>query len=137
MAANCACKGIRFCKICEEYKLCNKNLQVTFVWNFKKSFKDNQEYSHLMFCNKCSRSYLDDCPEKRLCENHSNGFILDGVTVLDKFITEEEEYKLLNRIEESVWIDSQSGRRKQVCKITFILILSAIFKLPVCFRTMV
>ncbi|VUZ56320.1 unnamed protein product, partial [Hymenolepis diminuta] len=67
----------------------------------------------LTYCDKCSRSYLSDCPESKRCENHSYGFILDGVTVLSNFITEEEENDLLNRIEESLWVESQSGRRKQ------------------------
>ncbi|VDN96032.1 unnamed protein product [Rodentolepis nana] len=70
-------------------------------------------YLCLTFCNKCSRSYVLDGPDKEQCENHSNGFILDGVIVLDNFISEREENDLLNKIEESIWVESQSGRRKQ------------------------
>nr|CDS34749.1 alpha ketoglutarate dependent [Hymenolepis microstoma]CUU98675.1 alpha ketoglutarate dependent [Hymenolepis microstoma] len=88
MELSCACKGIRFCK-------------------------ESSNFLYLTYCNKCSRSYLLDGPRKKQCENHCNGFILDGVVVLDNFITEEEENDLLNKIGESVWVESQSGRRKQ------------------------
>lgn len=58
--------------------------------------------------------YLYDFPDKKQCENHIIGFELDGLRVIDNFLTEEEEIGLIDRIDESPWLLSQSGRSKQV-----------------------
>lgn len=48
------------------------------------------------------------------CEHHAGGFRFDGATVLNDFISEEEEKTLIEKIDESPWLPSQSGRNKQV-----------------------
>lgn len=38
-----------------------------------------------------------------------------GILLVEEFLTTEEELELVSLIDETPWVDSQSGRRKQVC----------------------
>lgn len=44
----------------------------------------------------------------------SGGVEFDGVTVVQDFLTHQEEKELIEAIDQQPWVESQSGRRKQV-----------------------
>ncbi|VDK32536.1 unnamed protein product [Taenia asiatica] len=58
-------------------------------------------------------AYCASAPGENFCKNHMEGFRFNGVTVLNDFISEEEETTLIKKIDESPWLPSQSGRNKQ------------------------
>lgn len=41
-------------------------------------------------------------------------FPVPGVFLWENFVTEEEEMELVSKMDEDIWRESQSGRRKQV-----------------------
>lgn len=56
-------------------------------------------------------------PETRLAicrDAAAASFPFPGVFLLENFISEEEEEKLITSMDQDVWNESQSGRRKQV-----------------------
>ena len=70
------------------------------------------------YCNTCSKAYLvwnDGHP------THS-GECLDfpGIEVIERFLSEQEEKLLLEKIDNTFWMNSQSGRRKQVQLVLFV-----------------
>ncbi|KAK2881920.1 alpha-ketoglutarate-dependent dioxygenase alkB homolog 4 [Channa argus] len=92
--SSCACKGIRSCLICEKYK--DKGQLEAGV-------------------PKVVHHFLYD-PETRLaiCKDaKAASFFFPGVLLWDNFISEEEEKELISTMDQDVWNQSQSGRRKQ------------------------
>lgn len=90
----CACKGIRRCLICEKLKP-KGQLEATVP--------------------KVVHHFLFD-PETRLAvckDGAAASFPFPGVFLWENFISEEEEKKLISTMDQDVWNDSQSGRRKQ------------------------
>ncbi|CAJ1063341.1 alpha-ketoglutarate-dependent dioxygenase alkB homolog 4 [Xyrichtys novacula] len=93
-AAPCGCKGIRSCLICEKLKG-KGQLQ-----------KSKSEVVHHFFYN----------PETGLAvskDAEGPSFRFPGVFLQENFITEEEEKELITAMDQDVWNESQSGRRKQ------------------------
>ncbi|KAL5110829.1 hypothetical protein TcWFU_008639 [Taenia crassiceps] len=70
-------------------------------------------YTRLTFCCVCSIAYCAGAHDESCCVNHTKGFRFHGATVLNDFISEEEEETLIKTIDESPWLPSQSGRNKQ------------------------
>ncbi|KAF7645614.1 hypothetical protein LDENG_00201180 [Lucifuga dentata] len=89
----CACKGIRRCLLCEKYKE-KGNLQAT----------DPQAVHHFLYD-----------PELKLAvsKDAEVSFPFPGVFLWENFISEEEEEELVKKMDQDVWTQSQSGRRKQ------------------------
>ncbi|KAM7373936.1 hypothetical protein PAMP_006620 [Pampus punctatissimus] len=90
----CACKGIRRCLLCEKLKE-NGRLEA-----------NNPKIVH---------HFLYD-PEMRLAISKDPGsasFPFSGVFLRQNFISEEEEEELIHSMDQEVWNQSQSGRRKQ------------------------
>ncbi|XP_071361962.1 alpha-ketoglutarate-dependent dioxygenase alkB homolog 4 isoform X1 [Trachinotus anak] len=90
----CACKGIRRCLICEKFKV-----------------KGQLEASE----PKVVHHFLYN-PETRLaiCKDaEAASFPFPGVFLWENFISEEEERALISTMDQDVWNQSQSGRRKQ------------------------
>ncbi|VDD83623.1 unnamed protein product [Mesocestoides corti] len=98
----CACRGIRVCSLCEQEKHTSGLL------------KNSSEFVQLAFCSQCSKAFSDESPGKPACPDHSDGFKFFGITILDEFLSEEEEADLIRKIDASPWVPSQSGRSKQV-----------------------
>ena len=48
-------------------------------------------------------------------------FPFPGVLLLENFILEEEEKELISTMDQDVWNESQSGRRKQVTLILYVI----------------
>ncbi|CAB1448203.1 unnamed protein product [Pleuronectes platessa] len=90
----CACKGVRRCLVCEQIKgTCQLEPSVP-------------EVVHHFLYN----------PETRLavCEDaEALSFPFPGVFLWENFISEAEEKALISSIDQDVWNQSQSGRRKQ------------------------
>ncbi|XP_010731869.3 alpha-ketoglutarate-dependent dioxygenase alkB homolog 4 [Larimichthys crocea] len=92
--ASCACKGIRRCLVCEQLK-----------------GKEQSEANEI----KTVHHFLYD-PETRLaaCKDATAAsFLFPGVFLWENFISEEEEEELISSMDQDVWTESQSGRRKQ------------------------
>ena len=109
--AECACSGIRSCLLCEG-KEENKNPKGLDP-------KHEKKLKHLTFCIKCQKS----CPEntshedinaQNCSKHHCFEDVVSGITVIEYFITKDEEEFMLAEIEKFPWQVSQSGRRKQV-----------------------
>ena len=120
-ASVCACKGIRKCALCapdlieierinEQTSLKSKKLfiycpqcaQSTLIPEEKllsiESFLEGQNDVELCFCGQAApQDHLD----------------LNGIFLLNEFISRSEEILLTNEIYKSKWTDSQSGRFKQ------------------------
>ncbi|XP_017275345.1 alpha-ketoglutarate-dependent dioxygenase alkB homolog 4 [Kryptolebias marmoratus] len=91
---SCACKGIRRCLICEEFKE-------------KVQFEASE--------SKVVHHFLYN-PETRLAvckDGEGTSFPFPGVFLWENFISEEEEKELISSMDQDVWNLSQSGRRKQ------------------------
>ena len=115
--ANCACSGIRSCLLCESEKKIKDSAE--FVPNHKTSLKT------LTFCVKCQklckktvlREFKEDFFHDAVldCSKHDCvEDIVSGITVIENFITKNEEEFMLTEIDKFPWRVSQSGRRKQV-----------------------
>lgn len=68
------------------------------------------------FSLKIVHHFLYD-PETRLAiskEAEAASFPFPGVFLRENFISEEEENKLMSTMDQDLWNESQSGRRKQV-----------------------
>ena len=95
----CGCKGIRYCKLCENSDRV-KAVKTECLPHPVKEFQ--------LFCVKCNTA---------LSCNHSqnNSFKIDlkGVKVYPDFISDIEETQLVQDIDQGEWLPSQSGRFKQ------------------------
>ncbi|XP_058238617.1 alpha-ketoglutarate-dependent dioxygenase alkB homolog 4 [Hemibagrus wyckioides] len=93
--ANCGCKGIRTCLICE-------------VNDDKRHLLDKKASVHYDF------TY--DQESKLAVPNAGNvhqAFPFPGVFLWENFVSEDEEKELVAKMDQDVWRESQSGRRKQ------------------------
>lgn len=91
---SCACKGVRRCLVCEGLKE-----------------KVQPEASE----SKIVHHFLYD-PQSRLAvgkDAQAASFPFSGVFLWENFISEEEEKELICAMDQDVWKESQSGRRKQ------------------------
>lgn len=72
------------------------------------------------FALKDVHRFLYDTDSKRaVCEDATAAsFPFPGVFLWENFISEEEEKELINSMDQEVWNESQSGRRKQVMQWT-------------------
>jgi alkylated DNA repair protein alkB family protein 4 len=105
MNRSCACKGIRSCVLCE---------------NAPESEIQANVNEKFLFCSKCNRcrsmsKQLDEMECLRLshCDGTCNLDLIRGVFLADNFLTEDEEQFLIDNINKTNWVESQSGRYKQ------------------------
>lgn len=121
----CVCSGIRNCAICAPDQV-EQERQIE-----QQSLDTNQVYIYCIKCNRCnllngagkqfleaflnqltSESKACQCQEPTASENNQQLHI-DGIYIQNNFIAEQEETDLFTEINESKWIESQSGRFKQ------------------------
>lgn len=95
---NCACKGIRHCLLCEH----DNSLHT----------EEKQEHVPYVYCNDCQLAWVSENLQNHPFHSGMK-MIFPGVHIIENFISENEELNLINSINSSKWIDSQSGRRKQ------------------------
>uniref|UniRef100_A0AC34G3K1 Alpha-ketoglutarate-dependent dioxygenase AlkB-like domain-containing protein n=1 Tax=Panagrolaimus sp. ES5 TaxID=591445 RepID=A0AC34G3K1_9BILA len=121
---SCACKGIRYCAACldsERVKRFNSE-------NVNHNFEDYQTYVFNPADQKCYSSpnlstnstvadiqKNSDWLQQQSSTDLANieSFKINGLLILDNFLNEDEETKLVKEIETTPWALSQSGRRKQ------------------------
>ncbi|KAM4619733.1 alpha-ketoglutarate-dependent dioxygenase alkB homolog 4 isoform 2-T2 [Polymixia lowei] len=90
----CGCKGIRSCLLCERFK-------------GKGQVKESGRKVEHHFC-------YDPVLRLAVCKDGEPvSFPFAGVFVWENFISEEEEKELIWKMDQGVWNQSQSGRRKQ------------------------
>ncbi|XP_076017368.1 alpha-ketoglutarate-dependent dioxygenase alkB homolog 4 [Genypterus blacodes] len=93
-APPCGCKGIRQCLLCENLEgnasLVANEVQVVHQFLYQPELK------------------------QAICKDaESASFPFPGVFLWENFISEEEEMELIKKMDQDVWSQSQSGRRKQ------------------------
>ena len=102
----CACTGIRSCLLCNEKHINETSVDLIF-W----------------YCPKCKGIFAGDicmlpsCVDD-WCSYHVNEYAMDNITVkgislIENFVTADEENILFEEINKDMWKPSQSGRRKQ------------------------
>ena len=115
----CGCRGARSCLLCQG--------------EAGKPPRDETASLSLYFCYKCGEACGSECREDpalsplRACwEPCTSSRILrpaftqattppfEGVTVVKEFVTREEGASIVSAVDTQTWVDSQSGRRKQV-----------------------
>ena len=123
----CACKGIRTCLICERRKNIGKELA--------EDVMSRDSYYCCMRCGKLVRSidvsFTTEDNNTSVCDPPCNGesdtIVVEdqvispdvkfgGIFLYKNFVSPEEEAGLVSDIDSAHWVDSQSGRRKQVPK---------------------
>ncbi|CAJ0955608.1 unnamed protein product, partial [Mesorhabditis belari] len=117
--STCGCKGVRFCAACKDSdrvlrlqfrdseEIGYANYKV-FVYNLK--MKNSYSCAHLKL-----NSSLEDIQEAATStpSDVSTSLAIEGLLLIENFITEDEETRLMKTIDKVDWALSQSGRRKQ------------------------
>ncbi|XP_053473956.1 alpha-ketoglutarate-dependent dioxygenase alkB homolog 4 [Ictalurus furcatus] len=92
---NCGCKGIRTCLLCEAN-------------DDKRQLLNKKDSAHYDFTYD---------QESKLAVpvggNIQQAFPFPGVFLWENFVSEEEERELVAQMDQNIWRESQSGRRKQ------------------------
>ncbi|XP_006641020.2 alpha-ketoglutarate-dependent dioxygenase alkB homolog 4 [Lepisosteus oculatus] len=96
LQANCACKGIRSCLICENR-------------NGKLDNRINVQQPRRVFVYEPSSGLAVRAEAPGVQES----FPFPGVLLWENFVSEAEEQELVSAMDRDAWRDSQSGRRKQ------------------------
>ena len=124
----CGCRGARTCLLCEgevgkpvrrDYTACPSLYPCYRCGEVRSSLEDCRRSRDpaLSPLRVCSR---EPCKASKVLSPSLPSFTrattppFDGVTVVKEFITKEEEAAILSAVDSHTWIDSQSGRRKQV-----------------------
>ncbi|XP_068572540.1 alpha-ketoglutarate-dependent dioxygenase alkB homolog 4 [Cebidichthys violaceus] len=91
---SCACKGIRRCLQCDILK-----------GEGQLEANESTVVHHFLYDPETSLAVHKDA--------EAASFPFPGVFLQENFISEEEEKRLISTMDQDVWIESQSGRRKQ------------------------
>ncbi|XP_034033701.1 alpha-ketoglutarate-dependent dioxygenase alkB homolog 4 [Thalassophryne amazonica] len=91
---SCVCKGIRRCLICESVK------------GKRRIETEEHKVVHHFIYDPVTRTAIREDAEP-------SSFPFPGVFLWENFISEEEEMELISTMDQDLWIQSQSGRRKQ------------------------
>ncbi|KAL8581231.1 hypothetical protein ACOMHN_038331 [Nucella lapillus] len=98
-AESCGCKGVRSCLICEGTKS---------VTTETTQSSETEVYSFCLECCTAFRETLSQHPH-----HHVGSVLFQGITIIQEFISPEEEDFLRDHIYQASFVVSQSGRRKQ------------------------
>lgn len=118
---SCACKGIRSCLVCEEKSVEEKQRRASAGNNYyfcgdcgkinpeaETSFQEASAPICLRQCDGYRREIR--VADRSMRENLTFG----GIALLKDFLGPREEEELVSYIDSARWVESQSGRRKQV-----------------------
>lgn len=110
----CGCSGIRSCLFCESKKEQEGlNNQQEIPKHLNKDTREN--LISLSFCINCQKHFHGpSCDHNTNLTSDNYKIDLSGVTVIENFISKDEELFIVSEIEKFPWRVSQSGRRKQV-----------------------
>ena len=68
-----------------------------------------------VYCDSCKKAWLPSGDNVGRHPDHIGESIeLSGIHIIEDFTSEQEEDWLREEVDKTVWVDSQSGRRKQV-----------------------
>ncbi len=115
----CACKGIRKCAICDP-----NQIELERDEERRRMVSNKNQY---IYCDKCNLAvrltfqtqienylYINekfDCNCKQT--EKSDIIYIGGIRLIENFIDANEETMLIEQMNQSKWVDSQSGRYKQ------------------------
>lgn len=113
----CGCKGVRSCILCEGVdggKSCGVESPVLLV-------EPHSIFIQCLICGELlkkaeTRGHVTCTPQVTLrpvlpLPGDSR---FDGVSIIQEFVSKEQEQTLIEAIDRQPWAESQSGRRKQV-----------------------
>ncbi|KAI6177045.1 hypothetical protein M3Y97_00864500 [Aphelenchoides bicaudatus] len=116
MSANCGCKGARFCNFCIDSERV-KSLRI------QPGSEDFSQYKCYVFSNGSAyycpqlnaQSSVDEIANasRQSFDQSDDNFALSGISLIEEFLSEQEEMDIVCRIDNVEWLLSQSGRRKQ------------------------
>lgn len=126
----CGCRGVRTCLLCEgdEGKAVSRSedqgpsLYQCHVCGKIRWFSDSRE-DHASFplrvCStrsSCAETAILETSLTELCRETTSSITapFDGLIVVKEFISVDEEADILSNVDSHTWVESQSGRRKQV-----------------------
>lgn len=91
-----------------------KSLLLIFIYSFH--FLNFPKQKHIyIYCELCQKGWKENVPGTH--PDHSGDSIeFPGIILLRNFISVSEEEFLVNEIDKRAFVDSQSGRKKQVSK---------------------
>ena len=130
---SCACKGVRTCLVCEgkgarpvskqpqnetQYYICYK-CGITCKMNAGQPSPLSVEPYCQTACNDTQSIVVSD----DLIAGDANTFKFDGVRIIKNFVSVEEETELVSLMDSSQWVESQSGRYKQVRQASYHILL--------------
>ena len=106
----CGCTGVRKCLLCEDKDIPINTLE-------EDCSKNIRQYKLCIICG-------DTLPVDEQCTHckepgKKESLALEGVTVIQDFVSELEEQTIVKEIDRTIWKPSQSGRRKQVTSVWF------------------
>lgn len=104
---DCSCTGTRSCLLCEKNNSCAKGK------NILNSERHANDISRHFLCLDCYGvvEFGEECSHNVTEQSNK---LITGITVIQDFISEEEERLIVREIDQTCWKASQSGRRKQV-----------------------
>ena len=80
-----------------------------------------------VYCDSCKKAWLPIGDGVGRHPDHIGESIeLSGIHIIEDFTTEQEEDWLREEVDKTTWIDSQSGRRKQVGVVLLIMMIGPI-----------
>lgn len=135
MNKSCACKGIRTCQVCEEYKSSKEEKKVKHIIDLTcylklsiyeeetiRIIKYNIDFREIDFFqkNELINFINEKCQilskEINLKDNNidfDKNNIFDGFFVIENCFSENNIQNLIKEIDSNPWTESQSGRKKQ------------------------
>ncbi|PAV63511.1 hypothetical protein WR25_07684 [Diploscapter pachys] len=112
----CGCKGIRFCAMCLSSERVRKlRIEEDKYADFAVFVYSNTLKRAVRATQLNSTSGLEDIRKatNEICAGSSESIEMDGLMLVENFLTTEEETDILKMIDKVEWAVSQSGRRKQ------------------------
>ena len=83
---------------------------MTHLFHVIPHFQVTRRY---VYCEYCKKAWANSSPQEH--PNHEGDFLdFPGIALIRDFISDQEEQWLDQEINKTVWVNSQSGRRKQV-----------------------
>ena len=111
---NCGCKAYRSCCICEnEFNLPSCDIKKQLVETYgRKAYIFCAQCNQIVSCDSWNSDELQDC---NYSGQHNDSVVrpFPGVQIIKEFISEAEEFRLIQDLDLINWDTSQSGRRKQ------------------------
>uniref|UniRef100_A0A915PY07 Isopenicillin N synthase-like Fe(2+) 2OG dioxygenase domain-containing protein n=1 Tax=Setaria digitata TaxID=48799 RepID=A0A915PY07_9BILA len=117
---SCGCKGIRFCALCKDtLRVLKLTLHKEYPYTKYKKYVYSTRHRAAVFDDLLpGRPGLDEihgCASKinESEDKPEDCFVVAGLHVVPDFLSKVEEMDLVDAIDKTDWILSQSGRRKQ------------------------